>query len=112
MGVFTSILNTAKRKYLERMGRVSRFKDFLMRNKAPVGSLFMGLWLWAAVEECGVYFGIDLRGKCEEVTNGLGMVGAFLVGAGVLSSDYRNKFTQGRVSPLEAAENFKPASKD
>jgi hypothetical protein len=94
------------RKVLERMGRVSKFRDLLFRNKARIGSVFGGFWLWASIYGCIPDFDLEIiRQNCETIETALGLIGAFLVGAGVVDSDYRDRFTQGRISELVAKEN-------
>jgi len=67
-------------------------KDFLLRNKTLVGLLFGGISLYVGYS-CP---GLDAH-VCETTKEVCANLGSFLIGAGVLPSDYRAKFVQGRV---------------
>lgn len=74
-------------------------KQWLDRNKGPVGAIFLALWGWATLDSCPVYFGLDFTAHCDLIQQVLGMAGSFMVGAGVISSDMRKRIEQGRIDP-------------
>lgn len=68
--------------------------DFLKRNKALAGLIFtlLGIYVWN--------FGcVGLEGYCTQFGAALTNLGSFLVGAGILNSDFREKVVQGVVKP-------------
>jgi len=70
--------------------------DWIKRNKATVGLVFTiaGIYVWN--------FGcLGLESYCIKIAAGLTNLGTFLVGAGVLNSDLREKVVQGVVKPEE-----------
>ncbi len=92
----------ARRKLIEHIG--SEFMksggdlvDWIKAHKQQIGWLFAVVWGWAFAQHCPVVWGVDvskvLHLECERLVNLLGMVGSFLVGAGILKSDrfYKDK---------------------
>jgi len=75
--------------YLRRKGKTTSMRDWLFRNKAPIGIVF-GTAAMYINYNCP---GLDYQ-ACEQVKSVLSHIGAFLVGAGVLPSDFRERFTQ------------------
>ncbi len=63
--------------------------EWLLRNKAPVGILFGATAMYVNYK-CP---GLDPI-ACEQLQSVLSHIGAFLVGAGVLPSDFRERFKQ------------------
>jgi len=69
-------------------------KAWLLAHKAPIGGVFVAAWGWAMLSGCPPLFGaFDLTRyvSCEHAKDALGMLGALLVGAGVLKSDQFHK---------------------
>lgn len=91
-GVRNAIARTVARKEGEQFARKGGpVVDFLKHNKAPIGTAVAGVAAWAA-SGCGVILGsIDVPAllgvSCSRFTLATAIVGAFLVGAGVIDSD-------------------------
>lgn len=68
--------------------------DFLKRNKTWIGLVFglFGMYVWQF--SCP-----GLEGYCTTFGPALTNLGSFLAGAGILDSDYRQKFVQGILKP-------------
>ena len=80
---------------LRQAGKRYKNMEWLKRNKALVGFIFaaLGLYVWN--------FGCPgLESYCEKLGPVLTNIGAFLAGAGVLPSDFREKVVQGKVDIL------------
>ena len=75
--------------YLKRKGRTSSMRDWLFRNKAPIGIAFGALAMYINYNCPGLDFT-----ACDQVKDIISHIGAFLVGAGVLPSDFRERFKQ------------------
>lgn len=78
---------------VKQAGKRYKNMDFLKRNKAYFGTVFglVGAYVWQ--------FGCPgLASYCGIVAPILTTLGSFLVGAGLLDSDYRQKFVQGKVN--------------
>lgn len=76
-------------------------KDHFLRNKGPYGVLFTGLYTWAAINNCKAVFDILIDPVwCGYITKALGYIGPFLIGAGVLPSDFREKVVQGKIDAI------------
>jgi hypothetical protein len=84
--------------------------EFLKRHKAKVGAIFAAVSAWGAVQGCPPLVGVDvlvllhrlplLGGlTCEQINVGVGVLGAFLGGAGLLNSDKHEAVIQGVKAP-------------
>jgi hypothetical protein len=73
-------------------GKRTKMKNFLLRNKTLLGVVF-GILAGYVHFNCP---GLDFQ-MCETTKDVLSNVGSFLFGAGVLPSDYRQKFVQGKI---------------
>ena len=72
------------------MGKRSGMKDFLHRNKSIIG-IFSGALAFYVHYSCpGLSHEVCILAK-----DGLSLLSSFLIGAGALDSDYRQKFVQG-----------------
>ena len=65
-------------------------KDFLHRNKVIIGALMGGVSIYLRFSCPGLDHTI-----CDALETGSGYLSSFLIGAGALDSDYRQKFVQG-----------------
>jgi len=70
--------------------------EWAKRNKALIGILFGGAGLYVNYSCPGLSHVI-----CDNLSKGLISVGSFLAGAGLLPSDYREKFVQGLIKKEE-----------
>jgi hypothetical protein len=96
MGVFDGVKNAIARTVARKEGESFARKggpvvEFLKRNKAPIGVAFSAVSAWA-LNGCGLVLGsIDvpalLHVQCSTFGFGTAILGAFLVGAGLLDSD-------------------------
>ncbi len=71
-------------------GKRSNMKDFLHRHKTLIGVLTGAAAFYVHYSCPGLSFS-----ACEQVKDGLSLLSSFLIGAGALDSDYRQKFVQG-----------------
>jgi hypothetical protein len=78
------------------LGKRSTMKDFLHRNKVVVGAVMGGLSFYLHYSCPGLTSTI-----CETLKTGSGLLSSFLIGAGALDSDYRQKFVQGVIIKSE-----------
>lgn len=92
------------------MGKVV---DFLKRNKVTVGAIFAALSSWGAVKGCPPVATVDvlaaLHLTCTQVNVGIGILAAFLGGAGLLNSDKHEAVIQGVVAPAGPPDVMPPA---
>jgi len=74
---------------------LNRFRIWLTENKATVGWIFLVASGWAA-ENCADIYGINLIAllhiTCGQAAAVIAIIGAFLVGAGVLDKDSLTRF--------------------
>lgn len=84
-------------------GLMGKIIDFLRRNKAAVGAIFAGVSAWGAVQGCPPVVGVDvlafLHLSCTQANVGIGILAAFLGGAGLLTSDKHEAVIQGVKAP-------------
>lgn len=77
-------------------------KEWALRNKT---------WIGFVTVVAGIYVTYECPGlsheACKYFADVLKMTGSFLAGAGVLPSDLRERFVQGRVSEKDISEEEK-----
>jgi hypothetical protein len=89
---------------LRQLGKRYKTVDFLKRNKVLVGVLFYAGCAYVLIFGCP---GAEGYISCDKLALVLANVGSFLTGAGLIPSDYREKFVQGRIDPLDLIEEKK-----
>lgn len=99
-------------------GIAGKVRDWVMRNKGPIGAAFCSVWGWAEVTGCPPVYDIDILGllglTCATATKLLGAVGFFLVGGGFLTKDdmeKRKQILQGKLEgplPLTRVSDSDP----
>jgi hypothetical protein len=96
MGLFDNAKGWLIRRAAEKEGRSMAEQSgavnaFLQVHKTVVAALFLGACGWAWARGCAGVFGVDIASlahlSCGQFQFGLGVVGAFLLGAGVIQPD-------------------------
>ena len=97
-------------------GTLGKIRDWVMRNKTPIGGFFLSVWTWAEVTGCPEVYGVDvialLSISCDLAKKVLGALGFFLVGGGFLSKDDMEKRKQIVTGRLNAPLPEKHTRKD
>ena len=81
---------------IRQFGKRYKNMEWAKRNKTWIGLVFALTGVYVT-QSCP---GLDHE-KCKYISDGLLNLGSFLAGAGLLPSDYREKFVQGLVTKKE-----------
>jgi hypothetical protein len=84
------------------MPQVKAVYNWLLSHKKQIGSVFGALWLWAEIQGCPAVFGDNvlstLHLTCTQIDKALDFISAFLVGGGLLDSDFRAAYVQAKTN--------------
>jgi hypothetical protein len=81
---------------IRQYGKGYKNVEFLTRNKKWIGLAFGALGFYVWTQGCP-----GLESYCVSIAVVLTHLGSFLTGAGLLPSDYREKFVQGLIKKEE-----------